>query len=124
MLSEGQLRKRYGVSIDLSGDGKVGNKPILRVRANSGRAGIRFEGEFIDKMGGSFENVYNAAAYIGSKVASPFVTALDGGLYSVPDDSAEGGVKFMSAGEAFQMQVEMGVRGRGEEQRRASGRYE
>ncbi len=111
---EGQLRKRYGVSIDLSGDGKVGNKPILRVRANNvaGLPGIRFEGEFIDKMGGSFENVYNAAAYIGSKVASPFVTALDGGLYSVPDDSAEGGVKFMSAGEAFQMQVEMGVRGR------------
>tara|TARA_R100001163_G_C5068006_1_gene207660 strand:- start:1862 stop:7435 length:5574 start_codon:yes stop_codon:yes gene_type:complete len=111
---ENQFRKRYGMSIDLSGDGVVGNKPTLRVFAK-GR-GIGFEGEFVDKAAGAFENLYNAAAYLGGNLYAPILkgsTGLEpGGLYAVPDDSVEGGIRFMNQQEAYMFEAENGIRRR------------
>ena len=114
---ENQFRKRYGMSIDLSGDGVVGNKPVFRVFAKGGpRPSIGFEGEFVDKAAGSFENIYNAAAYLGGKLYAPILkgsTGLEpGGLYAIPDESAEGGIRFMNQSEAYMFEAENGLRRR------------
>jgi len=64
---EKQLKRRTGYGIDLSGDNKVGNRPMIRVSHRPGNNLISLEGELIDILDTETTTVLNGLAYVTSQ---------------------------------------------------------
>jgi len=104
-LLENQLRRTLGVKMDLTGEGKIGNRPFFRVRMVPGQgANLMFDGDLVDatKIGGL--NILNGAIYAGSKLFPSGSVGFNGHAYM----DSEGNV--MSPEEAFEWNAEQSMR--------------
>ena len=78
---EKQLKKRTGFGLDLSGDNKVGNRPMLYASVFPGMRGISIQGELVDVVEKETTNVLNGISYVVSKPVFGAVSAFSDEVY-------------------------------------------
>lgn len=102
---EKTLKKRIGLGVDLSGDGKVGNRPFFKVTPLGGM--MSFEGDLVDRTENAFESMWNTMAYVGSKLwgQGMLSSTYPNETYFNPDTG-----EFMDIGDVFAFDVEMNNR--------------
>jgi hypothetical protein len=101
---EKTLKRRTGLSLDLSGDNRVGNNPFIRVRPMP-MGHLSFDGDLVTRSNMAFENMWNSMAYVGSKI---FPEILTGNFKDNYYNPATG--EFVNIGESMVMDVEMNLR--------------
>ena len=85
-LLENQMRRTLGVKMDLTGEGKVGNRPFFRARMIPGQGpNVVFDGDLVDAGNIAGLSALNASIWLGTKLFGSASTVFNDSAYMDAD---------------------------------------